>query len=211
CRDYHDPGREWGRAMLWLALEERSAQGAVRSVELVFDNARGDFHVKIAEGSNRITVSYKDGAYSAVVNGRHDVAPEELFRLGLTPPEMERLRNRYAFTYGLPMNLDRAQAAIAPQGALARIRGAPALAVTVTFPAAAGSDRWLLYLDPATCALSAYAVHPARPAACGELALLDGEIALGELRLPATRRVYSLPAGALLRTETITKAKRLGE
>jgi hypothetical protein len=101
------------------------------------------------------------------------------------------------------MKLRDAGTHLAPEVKAATFAGKAVSELRVTYDHNVGTDTWLFYIDPQTCALVGHRYRHSAAADDGEFTILSGEIAGQGLRLPRVRKWHRNSDGEWFITHTV--------
>ncbi|MDX1406544.1 MAG: DUF6503 family protein [Saprospiraceae bacterium] len=206
---YHDPSGAWPRDVHEIRLfESRPGNppdrgGNYRITDLHIDLPGGLFRLEQQRGPDKIIREVQASACRQWLNGRETVTDGERTAFGLDCPRSLRMRDYYTYLWGLPMKLTDPGTIIDPQVYEADFFGTVLLQIRVTYDADVGGDTWYFYFHPDNYALRGYRFYHDEPANDGEYILLNGEVDVGALRLPASRKWYRHDNGTFLGEDRI--------
>lgn len=211
---YHDPEGLWGEAVVQVVVrgelsEELAARRGYSTTvrRAVIDPPSGRFALSYERDGALVEISVRGDEASVTVDGRSDLAPEELERYGAAPPRPLVLRDYMTYLYGLPMKLRDPGTNLDPEPERTTFRGRDVWSLRVTYDEEVGSDTWYFYLDPETAALVGYRFYHDEAAEDGEFIVLEDEIRAGGLRLPKVRHWYINRDGTYLATDTVQELR----
>ncbi len=188
---YHDPRGSWETGVFSLRLYETRPGSDYRLTDLRIDNENGSFTLDRQTGPEHV-YRYTDADTCIVhVNGEEKmfVQAEEINSLRCR--DNARYLNYYTYLWGLPMKLRDAGTVIVPTVHRRDYHGQELLELKVTYDPFVGGDTWYFYFDPETYALSGYQFYHDEAANDGEYILLEDEVEVGGMRLPAKRYWYT--------------------
>ena len=186
---YHDPSDDWSEFSGTLGLEEIRPDGVSRDAEVGLDVATGGFSYSVeADGREVVKRMSQDGC-TATIDG---VAPDEadVATHRLECDQIERSRNYYLYLWGLPMKLRDPGTRIDPNVERTEFEGQAVNQIRVTYDADVGGDTWYFYFEPASARMVGYRFYHDERAGDGEYITLEGEVVVGEMRIPARRRWF---------------------
>lgn len=123
-------------------------------------------------------------------------------------PNCERglmLRDYYLYLWGLPMKLLDKGTVITKDYQRVSINGLESYEVQVPYE----KDVWYFYLHPENYSLIAYKFYKDEPKAIGEIIYLEGEINIGEMKIPAKRSWYRTENNEFLGTDFLLKTEAI--
>ncbi|MDX1479025.1 MAG: DUF6503 family protein [Saprospiraceae bacterium] len=194
--DYHDPHGQWGTMVHAMRLFESrpgippERGGNYRITDLTFNLPESYFRLEQQRGPDRIVREVRGATCTHWLNGRQQLVQEEKEAFGLDCPRSMRMRDYYAYLWGLPMKLKDPGTLLSATVHEADFFGDTLLEVKVTYDPEVGGDTWYVYFDPDTYAMRGYRFYHDEASNDGEYILLEGEEAVGELVLPASRKWY---------------------
>ena len=203
---YHAPKGEWEKGGITLSLHESRPGGNYRITDLEINIAEEKFILYQRRGPDLIFRSLLSGGCLFALNGRtHDFTEEEIRQFRLSCESNELYRDYYTYLWALPMKLKDTGTIIDPQVHRVDFFGDELLEVKVTYSEEVGADIWYFYFDPETYALSGYRFYHDEAANDGEYILLEDEVEVGHLRIPAKRHWYTHKDRRYLGTDEILR------
>ncbi len=203
---FHDPKGNWMKQSHLLQVAESRPNGTVRHTRLSLFPNTDQFDMQQVRGKEKIQLRYLRKTFAYSVNGNTEVDSNTIKRLGLTSKRMLGMRDYYTYLYGLPMKLRDIGTIIDPEIHKVWFHGKQLLEMKVSYAPNTGKDTWFFYFDPKTFALSAYAFyHESDGPGTGEYILLEGEVAVDKMILPAKRHWYLTTERLYLGTDEILR------
>ena len=200
---YHDPRGRWDEGVFSLHLYETRPGNDYRLTDIRIDNQNGSFTLDRQTGPNHV-YRYTDADTCIVLeNGEEKmfVQAEDIHTLRCR--DNARYQNYYTYIWGLPMKLRDPGTIVHPEVYRRDFFGRELLELKVTYEPDVGGDTWYFYFDPMTYALSGYRFYHDETANDGEYILLEDEINIDGVRLPAKRHWYTHGTGEYLGTDTV--------
>lgn len=202
--DYHDPQGKWDTGVFSLRLYESRPGNDYRLTDLRIDNAEGSFTLDRRTGPEHV-YRYTDADTCIVlVNGEEKMFVQAESIEALRCRDNARYQDYYTYLWGLPMKLRDAGTIIAPQVHRRDYFGKELLELKVTYEPRVGGDSWYFYFDPETYALSGYQFYHDEAANDGEYILLEDEVEIDGVRLPAKRYWYTHEDRRYLGSDLVT-------
>jgi len=186
---YHDPAGQWPTYKGTLRFEEARPNGEVRNTQVTLDvPGSGMVHRGEADGRTLVRDVRADHC-SATLDGR-EPTEAEMEDLGLACDRLERTRNYYHFLWGLPMKLEDPGTQIDESVERTTFMDAEVEQIRVTYDPEVGGDTWYFYFEPATAKLVGYRFYHDESKNDGEYIILEDELDVAGMRIPANRRWY---------------------
>lgn len=201
--EYHDPGNRWPEGVFRLEIGESRPDGSTRTSRVTLDNGAGRFELSTERDGDRIEARVEGEECEARVNGSSEIDEETREKHRLSCDRLQRMRNYYAYLWGMPMKLRDPGTRIDPEVAATTFDERPVWRVGVTYDEAVGGDTWYFYFDPDDSSLIGYRFYHDEAANDGEYIYLEDEVAGGGLRLPAKRAWYTHQGDRYLGTDTL--------
>ncbi len=201
---YHDPEGVWNTQPHLLQLAESRPNGSVRHTRLGLYPHTGEFDLQQIRGKDKIQLRFLNNTYSFSHQGRTEIADSVRERFRLTEEGTRWVRDYYTYLFGLPMKLRDAGTLIQPTVHRVWYDDQEMLELEVHYTPEKGKDIWFFYFHPETYALSGYAFyHEQDGPGTGEYILLEGEVSVGKMILPAERHWYATKNRLYLGTDEI--------
>jgi hypothetical protein len=200
---YHDPQGQWLRRAHEFSLKETRGDGTFRTTELILNPGAGKFSLSQHRGEDHISRFLGPDNCVVTLNGKSTFTEEQKEKYRLTCAGSTLYRDYYTYLWGLPMKLQDEGTLIGKQVESVDFYGQQLLQVRVTYAEGVGEDVWYFYFHPITYALSGYRFYHDEAANDGEYILLEGEVAVGPLRLPAKRSWYTHGEGTYLGVDEV--------
>ncbi|HEV8336279.1 MAG TPA: DUF6503 family protein [Candidatus Polarisedimenticolia bacterium] len=200
---YHDPHGSWERGAFEVTELASQPDGTAHRNVFRFDNARNRFELESSVDGRVLNLVVENDDAVARVDGEAHLSADELERYRLKPAQVLSRRNRDLYLWGLPMKLRDPGTRLDPRVKETHFGGRAVYQLRVTYDAGVGSDTWYFFLDRETYALVGHRYHHDESAGDGEYAVLSGEIAGLDLRLPRVRQWYTNKDDKAVITHTI--------
>lgn len=188
---YHDPENKWMTDAHQLRLYESRPGGSYRITDLRIDEGHGQFTMNQRRGRHLIHRAIDPMGCKVMLNGSARFTEEEAKQFRLNCEGSSLYQNYYNYLWGLPMKLKDEGTIIGKETALVDFFGQQLIEVKVTYSEEVGDDIWYFYFHPETYALSGYRFYHDEAANDGEYILLEEEVKVGSLRIPAKRHWYT--------------------
>jgi hypothetical protein len=189
--DYHDPKGKWETGVFSLRLYESRPGSDYRLTKLRIDNGAGSFTLERQTGPEHV-YRYTDADTCIVlVNGEEKMFVQAEAIEALRCRDNARYQDYYTYLWGLPMKLRDEGTIINPQVHRRNYFGRELLELKVTYDPFIGGDTWYFYFDPETYALRGYQFYHDEAANDGEYILLEDEVEIDGVRIPAKRYWYT--------------------
>lgn len=200
---YHDPDGVWGERRLRLVIRETRPDAPDRLSEIDIDPAAQRFTLVRTPDGRRVESRLEAAKCRFTVDGEEVAAAAEREALGLDCGRLERMRNYYAYLWGLPMKLRDPGTIVGDSVDSERFGGRPALALRVAYEPGVGGDTWIFYFHPENRRLIGYRFYHDEEAGDGEYIFLEGEVEGAGLRLPKSRAWYTHQGDEYLGTDVL--------
>lgn len=186
---YHDPKDEWKNINHLFYFSDTRPDKSSRHYQVSIDVSENYFRY-INESEELV----------------YEISKEKCLSDKPERPDCERglmLRDYYMYLWGLPMKLLDPGTAITEEYQRETIEGIEAYVVQVPYE----KDVWYFYLHPENYSLIAYKFYKDEPKAIGEIIYLEGEINIGEMKIPAKRSWYRTENDEFLGTDFLLKTE----
>ncbi|HRK53867.1 MAG TPA: DUF6503 family protein [Cyclobacteriaceae bacterium] len=183
---YHDPKGQWSSFNHEMQFVSERPNGPDRKSIALIDNSKGYFHLE--ENGNQMTITMDDCT---------DI-PE-----GKTCDDVKRTRNYYVYLWGLPMKLKDKGTVLDEKVMEEEFEGKDCYVLRVPYAA----DIWYFYINRATYKMEGYMFYKDEPTKKGEVIYLEGEVRVGDTRIPKTRKWVTTPDGRFLGTDILMSSK----
>ncbi|MEL7221643.1 MAG: DUF6503 family protein [Bacteroidota bacterium] len=188
---YHDPGNKWMTDTHELRLYESRPGGSYRITDLSMAEGQGVFVMNQRRGRALIHRAIDPMGCKLMLNGNARFTEAEAKQYRLTCEGSTIYQNYYNYLWGLPMKLKDEGTLVAESTALVDFFGQQLIEVKITYTEEVGKDIWYFYFHPETYALSGYRFYHDEAANDGEYILLEEEVKVGSMRIPAKRHWYT--------------------
>ena len=205
---YHDPEGQWGRLRADFEILAERPGGSDRVSAIHMDQPASLFRIRVEQDDVRKTYQMHGGHCRLWYRGESEFPEETAASENLTCERAALLRDYYSYLYGLPMKLRDPGTVLEPEVTRTEFHGKEYLVIEVRYEPGTGSDTWRFYFDPETSALGAYQFFHDVAANDGEYILLEGEAAIGAIRVPALRKWYRNDTGEYLGSDLLQPAGR---
>ena len=203
---YHDPQGQWGRLRADFEILAERPGGSDRLSTIHMDQAASLFRIRVEQEGVTKTYQVHGGHCRLWYQGEAGFPEETAASENLTCERASLLRDYYSYLYGLPMKLRDPGTVMEPEVTRADFHGKEYLVIEVRYEPGTGSDTWRFYFDPETSALGAYQFFHDVAANDGEYILLEGEAAIGTMRVPELRKWYRNDTGDYLGSDRLRPA-----
>jgi hypothetical protein len=201
---FHDPHSTWGREPMLINWTSTRPDGAIGYVFEVEFAANGDFSLAGERAGKILDYHVENGVVRASVDGAEAITDEVRKQMGLARDGGLFWHDYLGFLGSFPMNLPGADARIDDEVTETELDGSPVLAFDMRFAPEIGHDTYTFYFEAGTARLVGCRFYREDPAQDGETILFEGEVRVGELRLPRTRRWYTNLDDRFLGTDEIS-------
>lgn len=186
--NYHDPNGEWKALKATFSFTETRPDASDRNTTLELNNAM-NWH-KINRNNEEI---YEVDGYGNVKILKGDKDEER----GKT------LRSFYVYLWGLPMKLLDKGTPMVNKIVAKKIDNKSYVGVEVAYE----KETYTFFFDPLTYQMVEYQFFKNDDPNSGELIKLEGEVKVGNMRIPKERRWYDLSSNKYLGTDILTTAQ----
>ena len=184
---YHDPNGEWKTLKATFIFKETRPDGPDRKTMFTIDNARNKHTIN----RNDEEIYETDGSIVRVVKGSGNQERGKM------------LRNYYVYLWGLPMKLMDQGTSLSDKVGKKAIGEKQCFTLTVEYE----KETWTYYIDQKNFALRAYGFRKNNGSGQEEFIQLEGEVLVGNMKLPKSRSWYDMPANKYLGTDTLESLK----
>ena len=200
---YHDPDSLWARTIHQWRFYESRPNNSFRATKMTWIPLENHFTLTQQVDRNELHRVISPDTCIAMLNGKAglDEATIKKFRLDCNRATM--YRNYYTYLWGMPMKLNDPGTIIAPKVYQRNFFGEDLLEIKVTYDPSVGKDIWYFYFDPQTYAMKGYRFYHDETANDGEYILLDGEVKIDGMRIPAKRTWYTHKDNRVLGTDEL--------
>ncbi|MDG1571313.1 DUF6503 family protein [Robiginitalea sp. M366] len=200
---YHDPHGVWGSYKGEFAVVAQYPERSERVSRIYMDQPASAFEIHMERDGVEKTLALTAGECRLTYQGKSEFSEEVAEKERLTCDRARMWRDYYTYLYGLPMKLKDPGTHLDPEVQHKTFKGKAYLALKVTYDAEVGKDTWYFYLDPETYAMEVYQFFHDESKNDGEYILLEGEVTLGGMRLPAKRSWYTNQENRFLGTDLL--------
>ncbi|HKK74591.1 MAG TPA: DUF6503 family protein [Saprospiraceae bacterium] len=200
---YHDPDGNWGQQSLQWRFYESRPDNSYRISDMYWNPQQDVFQLTQQIGRDQLYRAVEKGACTSKINGFSEISAERQEKYRLNCERNTMYRNYYTYLWGLPMKLKDPGTVIDPQVKQKDFFGKELYEIRVTYEAEVGADIWYFYFDPGDFSLQGYRFYHDEAKNDGEYILLDGEVRIDGLRIPAQRTWYTHQEDRLLGTDEL--------
>lgn len=186
--NYHDPNGEWKTLKATFEYAEKQPDGVVRKTILKLDNAANSHYLNRGD----------EEAYQ--VNGNYDV---EVLLGDKEPERGKMLRGYYVYLWGLPMKLQDKSTKLMDEVATENIKGMDCHRIQVNYE----KENYFFFVTKDDFRMIAYRFIKNDGTGKGENIYLEGEVNVGNMRIPKARSWYTIPGDEFLGTDELVEAK----
>jgi hypothetical protein len=188
---YHDPQGNWGEKDLNWRFYESRPDNSYRISDMVWQPAKEVFQLTQQVGRDQLFRAVEKGKCTSKINGYLDFSPEDKERYRLNCERNTMYRDYYTYLWGLPMKLTDPGTIIDPEVKRNDFFGKKLLTIRAVYEEGVGNDIWYFYFNPTTYALEGYRFYHDESKNDGEYILLEGEVVVDGMRIPAKRTWYT--------------------
>ena len=189
--NYHDPQSEWSSLKASVYYDEYRADNTIRKSVVRFDNTSDRFKMERTNDKVVITRGTVGDSCYVLVNGSAEYDEELDQTYNLSCERSFLYRDYYLYMQGLPMKLKDPGTIIHDQVGQEQFMGMNYHKLKVTYQEDVGSDTWYIYINPDTYAVEAYQFFHDEAVGDGEYITLEGEVKVGNMLWPETRKWYT--------------------
>lgn len=205
---YHDPNENWGQQSLEWRFYESRPDNSYRISDMYWNPQADIFQLTQQVGRDQLYRAVEKGQCTSKVNGFSDLSEEKRTEYRLNCERNTMYRNYYTYLWGLPMKLKDPGTIIDPTVKRKDFFGKDCLEIRVTYAAEVGADIWYFYFHPENYSLQGYRFYHDEDKNDGEYILLDGEVNIDGMRIPARRTWHTHQEDRLLGTDELVPMKR---
>ena len=145
---YHDPNNKWETFQGEIKYSLTYADSSKREGDILFDFPNSRFEMNDTKDSIRTYSELDKDQCHATLNGSEEFTQEQAEQYRLTCDAIKRMRNYYAYTFGLPMKLKDPGTNLYEKIDTIAFKGQDYLRLKVTYDQNVGEDTWYFYLNP---------------------------------------------------------------
>ncbi len=188
---YHDPQRKWGSFEGTLYLRGKLPIGKDTYTVITLKNQQEFYQATRKINGRMVTSGVKEGYCFAQIDGDPQLSSDLVEKYHLECEEVLGMRNYHTHMIGLPMKLEESRVIVHKRVNIVPFQGRNHYEVEVAYDAGIGADKWYFYVDTQTFALKGYRFMKDGDDDNGEYVVFSGEINVGGLTLPSTRKWYT--------------------
>lgn len=205
---YHDPDGKWGEQNLEWRFYESRPDNSYRISDMYWSPQKNIFRLTQQVGRDQLYRAVEQGSCTSKLNGFRDISEEQRTEYRLNCERNTMYRNYYTYLWGLPMKLKDPGTIIDPEVQKKDFFGEELYEIRVTYEAEVGEDIWYFYFSPENFALRGYRFYHDEAKNDGEYILLEGEVQVDDLRIPARRTWYTHQEDRKLGTDELVPMRR---
>lgn len=205
---HHDPKNTWQTAKHEFNLYEGRPDGGYRITDITFSQKNEYYSIHQRRDRNLITQTIDKDTVFFKVNGNSNLTEKELKKHRLNPDRSKLIKNYYTYLWGLPMKLTDVGTIFGDVVRVVDFFGKRLIEIKVTYAEEVGDDIWYFYFDPTTYAMSGYRFYHDEKANDGEYILLEDEVKVGSMTIPATRHWYTHKSSRFLGSDELLETKK---
>lgn len=200
---YHDPEGKLYNGDYVFHFEESRPDGKVSESKVRLAPTSNIYELQLTRNGAETFYSIRDGEVAFSLNGLTKIsdADKEAYRINKERGIM--MKNYYLYLWQLPMKLNDPGTIIHDNVQRTSFDDQPALGIKVTYEESVGKDIWYFYFHPLNHRLIGYRFYHDEAANDGEYILLEGEVAIDNIRIPKTRKWYTHKDEKYLGTDTL--------
>ncbi|MFK7953292.1 MAG: DUF6503 family protein [Ekhidna sp.] len=184
ANEYHDSNKEWASLIVTFLFTETRPDGSESSSTFELNNATG--FAKISRGDDKV---YEVSGEEAKVLKGDDGKERALM-----------MRNYYLYLWGLPMKLYDEGTPMDGEVGEEIVNEIECYVLRVPYE----KDVWYFSIDKQTGRMVQYKFYKDEDAGKGELITLEGEMSIGDMKIPKNRSWYTLPEMKYLGTDILS-------
>ncbi|MFY0687535.1 MAG: hypothetical protein JXQ90_10245 [Cyclobacteriaceae bacterium] len=186
---YHDPTGQWSTISTALFFEESRPDGSIRETSVMIDNSSGFFQMDRGNGQSG------------------SLSQNECKVLGdsITCDRLTTMRNYYTYLWGLPMKLMDTPDLLDQNFSEDEFEGRSCYIVKVVYE----KDTWEYFIAKDNFKMIAYKFIKNDGSGNGEVIKLEGQMLIGNMRIPQRRSWYTIPENKYLGTDKLVNVKIL--
>lgn len=184
--NYHDPNGEWKTLKATFEYAENQPNGDTRKTILKLDNATNSHYLNRGDKE----------AYQ--INGKYEV---EVLMGDKEPARGKMLRSYYVYLWGLPMKLEDKGTNLLDEVKTENIKGINCYKIRVKYE----KESYAFFISIKSYQMVAYQFMKNDGSGKGENIYLEGEVKVGNMRIPKARSWYTIPENKFLGTDVLVK------
>jgi len=206
---YHDPDGSWMDQRVELQIETGYADGRKRLRVATVDYVGSDYRDRVEQEGHVLEQEIRGGECLLLLDGSSEFDAAMAEELNFNCERTEMYRNYISYLWGLPMKFGDAGARIADTVGTREFQGKQVFDLKISYDPEVGTDVWHAYIDPESGRMIGYAFYKTPAEERGEYIVLEGEVVVGNTRVPAARSWYTIPDDEFLGTDTLLAGKIL--
>ncbi len=188
---YHDPEDKWNSFEGTLYLRGKLPIGKDTYTVITLNNQYQFYQATRKINGRMVTSGVRKGSCFAQIDGDPQLSSDLVEKYHLECDEVLGMRNYHTYMIGMPMKLQDSEATVNRRVNIVPFQGRNHYEVEVSYDPGVGADKWFFYIDTETYALKGYRFVKDGDDDNGEYVVFSGEIFLGGLRIPSTRKWYT--------------------
>ncbi|MEM1215253.1 MAG: DUF6503 family protein [Bacteroidota bacterium] len=200
---YHDPADRWQKDTFAFRLHEARPGGGYRITDLALSERHQYFRLDQIADTARLIIQLSPDTCGVFRSWEHQTGDS-------TPTEASAMcqfgasyRDYYTYLWGMPMKLRDPGTQIDSEAKRVDFFGEELVQIRATYTREVGDDVWYFYFSPDQHALRGYRFYHEEANNDGEYILLEDEVQVGKLLLPAKRHWYYHKNGEYLGSDSI--------
>lgn len=202
---FHDPKGKLESKDFTFHFEESRPDGKVNKTSARLFPSKEKFSISRQSQGDVVEYKLDKGVASFSVNGNHEVHDTIIKKHRLDNARVQKIKDYYLYLWHLPLKLKDPGTIVHPENEIVDFFGQNLIQVKVSYSPEVGKDIWYFYFHPENYKLSGYRFYHDEKDNDGEYILIDGEIKMGSVRLPATRKWYTHKEKKFLGTDKLVK------
>jgi len=203
--NYHDPEGLLSKGNYTFSFEESRPDGTINKSSVSLSPYLEQFKVSQLRNDDSVEYIIDKKEVSFLVNNNATAEDSLIKKYRLTNERAIMMKNYYLYLWHLPMKLNDPGTIVDDKHKIVDFFGQNLIELKVTYEKKVGNDIWYFYFEPKSYKLSGYRFYHNEKDNDGEYILLDGEVSLNSIRLPATRKWYTHKEDKFLGTDKLVR------
>lgn len=206
---YHDPDGSWMSQRVELQIETGYADGRTRVRLARIDYGSADYSDRVEQDGHVLEQEIIGDECHLRLDGETDFDPALAEELRFSCDGARMYRDYVSYLWGLPMKFHDPGAIVGEAVTASEFQGQAVLDLKISYDPEVGSDVWHAYIEPESGRMVGYAFYKSPAEERGEYIVLEGEVKIGNARVPAARSWYTIPGNEFLGTDTLLNGRLL--
>ena len=202
---YHDPDSKLSTGDYLFHFEESRPDGSTSHSKVRMAPHQELYELSYSRKGTDIFYKVKGAEVAFAANGLTQLSEAVIKENRLSKERGQMMKNYYLFLWHLPMKLNDPGTILHEQVKRKKFDNKEALELKVTYEEEVGKDIWYFYFHPMNYKMIGYRFYHDENANDGEYILLEGEVDIDNIKLPATRKWYTHKEDKYLGTDKLVR------